>query len=162
MANLPKPSELSSRKISKQERDARTAAEEDWRFGAIADYEPVALSEQGLQVFKELVLSIPEKVLCKTDGYTIEMAADAIDKMRECREILRAEGLIVPHVNKSGETVSEQNKAALLYQKYSDIASKKLAELGLTPSSRARIAQSASDRSAEKKRTVADIFADDD
>lgn len=161
MPNNPKPVNASTGKISKQERAARLAAEQEWRRGAIEDYQPVGLSASGMEVFAELAKAIPDGILCKVDGYTIEAAADAIDKMRECREILDREGLLVEYTNKGGNTNVDQNKAALLYQKYSDIAGKKLADLGLTPSARAKVAQDAAAK-ADKHKTVADLFEDDD
>lgn len=161
MPNNPKPVNASTAKISKRERAARLAAEQEWRRGAIEDYQPVGLSASGMEVFAELAKAIPDGILCKVDGYTIEAAADAIDKMRECREILDREGLLVEYTNKGGNTNVDQNKAALLYQKYSDIAGKKLADLGLTPSARAKVAQDAAAKS-DKHKTVADLFDDDD
>lgn len=162
MPNQAKPVAASKAKIGKQEKAARLAAEAEWRRGAIEDYQPVGLTDSGMAIFAELAKAIPDGILCKVDGYTIEAAADAIDKMRECREILERDGLLVEYTNKAGATNVDQNKAALLYQKYSDIAGKKLADLGLTPSARAKVAQDAAAKAIERKVTVADIFNDDD
>lgn len=156
------PVGLTVKNLTKQERAAREAAEAEWRRGALSEYEPVGLSESGMAVFAELAEAIPESVLCKVDGFTVEAAADAIDKLRECREVLAREGLLVEYTNKAGATNVDQNKAALLYQKFSDIAAKRLADLGLTPTARAKVAQEAAAKAAQKGKTVFDIFEDDE
>lgn len=162
MATNAMPVGLTVKNLTKQERAAREAAEAEWRRGALSEYEPVGLSESGMAVFAELAEAIPESVLCKVDGFTVEAAADAIDKLRECREVLAREGLLVEYTNKAGATNVDQNKAALLYQKFSDIAAKRLADLGLTPTARAKVAQEAAAKAAQKGKTVFDVFGDDD
>ena len=156
------PVGLTVKNLTKQERAAREAAEAEWRRGALSEYEPVGLSESGMAVFAELAEAIPESVLCKVDGFTVEAAADAIDKLRECREVLAREGLLVEYTNKAGATNVDQNKAALLYQKFSDIAAKRLADLGLTPTARAKVAQEAAAKAVQKGKTVFDVFEDDE
>lgn len=162
MATNAMPVGLTVKNLTKQERAAREAAEAEWRRGALSEYEPVGLSESGMAVFAELAEAIPESVLCKVDGFTVEAAADAIDKLRECREVLAREGLLVEYTNKAGATNVDQNKAALLYQKFSDIAAKRLADLGLTPTARAKVAQEAAAKAVQKGKTVFDVFEDDE
>ena len=156
------PVAMKSGAMTKQERAAREAAEAEWRRGALADYEPIGLTESGMLIFAELAEAIPESVLCKVDGFTVEAAADAIDKLRECRAVLARDGLLVEYTNKAGATNTDQNKAALLYQKFSDIAAKRLADLGLTPTARAKVAQEAAAKAAQKGKTVFDVFGDDE
>lgn len=156
------PVGLTVKNLTKHERAAREAAEAEWRRGALSEYEPVGLSESGMAVFAELAEAIPESVLCKVDGFTVEAAADAIDKLRECRAVLARDGLLVEYTNKAGATNTDQNKAALLYQKFSDIAAKRLADLGLTPTARAKVAQEAAAKAAQKGATVNDIGFDND
>lgn len=162
MATNAMPVGLTVKNLTKQERAAREAAEAEWRRGALADYEPVGLTESGMLIFAELAEAIPESVLCKVDGFTVEAAADAIDKLRECRAVLARDGLLVEYTNKAGATNTDQNKAALLYQKFSDIAAKRLADLGLTPTARAKVAQEAAAKAVQKGKTVFDVFGDDD
>lgn len=156
------PVGLTVKNLTKQERAAREAAEAEWRRGALADYEPIGLTKSGMAVFAELAEAIPESVLCKVDGFTVEAAADAIDKLRECRAVLARDGLLVEYTNKAGATNTDQNKAALLYQKFSDIAAKRLADLGLTPTARAKVAQEAAAKAVQKGKTVFDVFEDDE
>lgn len=160
MARTAVMSKYTKKHLTNGEKAARAAAEEMWRKGAIADYEPSALTESGMDVFAALVDAIPEAALAKIDGYTIEVAADAIDKMRECRESIDRDGLIIETVNGNGIKVRKQNEMLLAYQKYSEIAKKYLVELGLTPQARSKIAIDAAAR-ASKPATVFDMLDDE-
>lgn len=139
----------------------RAQVEAEWRRGSIADYEPSMLTPSGMVIFSELANAMPDEALSKVDGYTLETAADALDKMRECREAIGSEGLIVDTPNARGQLVPEQNKAILVYQKYSEIAKKWLVELGLTPSARSKIANDAASK-AVKSGSVFDIMEEKD
>lgn len=160
MARKAVQSKYSRKHLTNDEKAARAAAEELWRKGAIADYEPGALTESGFAVFAALVDAIPDGALAKIDGYTIEVAADAIDKMRECREAIDRDGILVKVVNGNGIAVRKQNDMLLAYQKYSEIAKKYLVELGLTPQARSKIAIDAAAK-ASKPATVFDMLDDE-
>ena len=160
MARTAVMSQYTKKHLTNGEKAARAAAEEMWRKGAIADYEPGALTDSGLAVFAALVEAIPDGALAKIDGYTIEVAADAIDKMRECREAIDRDGILVEVVNGNGIAVRKQNDMLLAYQKYSEIAKKYLVELGLTPQARSKIAIDAAAK-ASKPATVFDMLDDE-
>lgn len=160
MARTAVMSQYTKKHLTNGEKAARAAAEEMWRKGAIADYEPGALTDSGLAVFAALVEAIPDGALAKIDGYTIEVAADAIDKMRECREAIDRDGILVKVVNGNGIAVRKQNDMLLAYQKYSEIAKKYLVELGLTPQARSKIAIDAAAK-ASKPATVFDMLDDE-
>lgn len=160
MARTAVMSKYTKKHLTNDEKAARAAAEEMWRKGAIADYEPCALTDSGLAVFAALVDAIPDGALAKIDGYTIEVAADAIDKMRECREAIDRDGILVKVVNGNGIAVRKQNDMLLAYQKYSEIAKKYLVELGLTPQARSKIAIDAAAK-ASKPATVFDMLDDE-
>ena len=74
--------------MTNETKAARAETEAEWRRGALSDYEPIGLTESGMAIFAELAAAVPENALCKVDGYTVEAAADAIDKLRECRETI--------------------------------------------------------------------------
>ena len=160
MARTAVMSQYTKKHLTNDEKAARAAAEEMWRKGAIADYEPGALTDSGLAVFAALVEAIPDGALAKIDGYTIEVAADANDKMRECREAIDRDGILVEVVNGNGIAVRKQNDMLLAYQKYSEIAKKYLVELGLTPQARSKIAIDAAAK-ASKPATVFDMLDDE-
>lgn len=138
--------------LTKQQREAREAAEAEWRRGLLSDYEPTSLDDAGMAAFATIAGAIPENRMSKVDGYTIEAAADAISKMENCRAQINSEGIVVD---------GRQNPAVVAYAKYAEIAKRFLVELGCTPSARAKIANDAA-ASASKQKTVADLFDDDD
>lgn len=173
MARNALPTTVNKRHLTSEEKQKRKDVEDRFKVGEIADYNPVGLSAKGKRIFKLLVESVPKEVLCKVDGYTIEVAADAIDNMRKCREIIKKEGLIVgKNDQKNSETAletsgkkqltnGEPHKAIGIYQKYSEIARKYLADLGLNPVARAKIANEAITKSKSSKVTASSIFDDD-
>lgn len=160
MARRAVQAKYNKKHLTSEERALREESEAQWRKGVIADYEPGELTESGMEVFASLVEGIPDNVLAKIDGYTIEVAADAIDKMRECREAIDRDGIIVEAVNGNGIPVRKQNEMLGVYQRYSDIAKKYLVELGLTPQARSKIAIDAAAR-ASKPATVFDVLDDE-
>lgn len=147
--------------LTNRQKQARAKSEASWRRGEIADYQPTTLTDAGLVIFAELANAMPENSLAKVDGYTIEAAADAIDKMRECRMTIDGEGMIVSAINGNGIEVDKPNDAIAIYQKYSEIAKKYLVELGLTPSARSKIAADAAAK-ASKPMGIREALAEDD
>lgn len=154
MARKSVPVSANRGNLTKAQREAREQGEEALKRGQIADYEPESLTDDGIAIFAQLVESIPDEMLAKVDGYTVETAADAIDKMRKCRDEIAKRGLIVRAKNGNGIMVEEQNKHVAIYQRYSEIARKCLSDLGLNPSARAKIAADAAERAKPKSPTV--------
>lgn len=172
MARKALPTSINKRHLTNEEKRIRKDIEDNLKVGEIADYKPVGLTAKGKRIFNLLVESVPKEVLCKVDGYTIEVAADAIDNMRKCREIIKKEGLIVTKSNQYSDDLSavtnkssykngDPHKAIGIYQKYSEIARKYLADLGLNPVARAKIANEAIAKSKTNTVTASSIFDDD-
>ncbi len=155
------PTSVNKRHLTNDEKRTRKEIEENLKIGKIADYKPVGLSRQGNRVFKFLAESIPEDVLCEVDGYTIEVVADAIDNMRKCREMIKKDGLIIGDTDDLDTCNGNPHKAIGIYQKYSEIARKYLADLGLNPVARAKIANEALAKTKPKQITASSIFDDD-
>lgn len=151
----------SRKHTTKAEQRAREEQEALWRRGKLADYEPATLTASGLAIFAALADAMPEAAMAKVDGYTLETAADALDKMRECREAIEAEGMIVSVLNGNGIMVSKPNDHISIYKRYSEIAKKYLVELGLTPSARGKIATEAA-AAAAKPKGLRELLAEDD
>ena len=151
----------SARHATKAQAKAAEEASERWRRGSLSDYEPKTLDAAGMEVFAALAEAMPDDAMAKVDGYTLETAADAIAKMRECRAVIDAEGLTVTARNGNGILVTRANDHIAIYRQYSDIAKKYLVELGLTPSARGKIASDAAAAAARPK-TLREILAEDD
>ena len=156
-----KPVAMVKKNLTKAEKAAREAGEIAFKAGEIRDYTPLTLSERGREIYDQIVDTLPDDLLSLTDGYTIEIVADSIDMMHDCRELIQRQGIIVKYTNTRGVSNAEQNKAILAYQKYSDIFKKHVTELGLTPSARAKIASMAAE-GANKKPTLDDMLEEDD
>lgn len=152
MANRARMSDTTNRKQSKQEQAARIAEEQALRIGTIADYDPMALDAYGLKAYERIIRAIPENKIAEVDGYTIEIAADALGKMQQTREIINDKGMMID---------GDQNKAVLVYQKYSEIAKKYLVELGCTPSARSKIALDVAS-ALKKPQTTRQALMDED
>ena len=136
-----KPVDLKTGGITKDEYKARKSAEDELKGSKrISKTPPNDLCDIGKAIYKEIVISLPDDFLNNTDIYTVSIVADAVANMQKCREIINEQGLLVEYTNNSGATNIDQNKAILVYQKYSDIYHKFSGELGLSPSARSKLA----------------------
>lgn len=150
--------------LSKDEYKRREALEKKYKGErAISIEPPDTLTEEGKKIYLIILDNLPADVLNEADEYTVEVAADAIAIMRECRRDIAKNGLFTTYTNSAGMENRDQNKAVLVYQKYAEIFKKYIAELGLSPSARSKIANLASvDNPQEKKKTLMDILNEED
>lgn len=136
-----KPVELKKGAITKDEYQARKSAEEKLKGKKrIPKTPPKYLDERAKKIYKNIITSLPEDFLNNTDEYVVAIIADSLSKMQECQEIIKREGLLVEYTNTAGATNIDQNKAVLIYQKYCDIFKKYIGEIGLSPSTRSKMA----------------------
>lgn len=136
-----KPVSLRTGAMTKDEQFKRENAEDTLKGKKhIPRTPPSDLCNRGKKAYKEIVESLPTNFLNCTDVNTVCIVADAIANMQKCRDIIKKEGLIVEYTNNSGAVNKDQNKAILVYQKYSEIFHKFAGELGLSPSARSKLA----------------------
>ncbi|WP_456272642.1 phage terminase small subunit P27 family [Bacillus sp. AK031] len=136
-----KPVSLRTGAMTKEERSKRVLAEEALKGkNQISRTPPADLCSIGKMVYLEIIESMPANFLNNTDIHTVSIVADAIANIKKCREIIKKEGLIVEYTNNSGAVNKDQNKAILIYQKYSEIFNKFAGELGLSPGARSKLA----------------------
>ena len=128
--------------LTKAEKSVRKATEEEWRRGALSDYVPMALDDDGMTVFRVIAMAIPDNQLSTVDGYTIEIASDAIARLMEASRAIKDQGMVLTRTTSQG-TTEVQNPNIAIYAKYAEIAKRYLVELGCTPSARAKIAADA-------------------
>jgi len=149
--------------ISQDSFKKRKAIEDSFRgFRPINDIPPETLTEEGKEIYKTILNNLPVEILNETDGYAVEVVADAISNMRECRRDIKENGLFTSYTNSAGMENRDQNKAVLVYQKYSEILKKYIAELGLSPSARSKIANMATQETQAQKKTLMDILNEDE
>lgn len=124
---------------------------------------PDTLSQEGKEIYLIILENLSPDILNQTDEYTIEVAADAIANMRECRRDILENGLFTEYTNSAGVRNRDQSKAVLIYQKYSEIYKKYIPELGLSPSARSKIANLANmDVQQKEKKTIMELLNEDD
>lgn len=162
--SMPKPISMRTGNVPK-EAYARREKSENALKGTrpISAEPPETLSAEGKEIYSIILANLSPEILNQTDGYTIEVAADAIANMRECRRDILENGLFTTYVNASGARNRDQSKAVLVYQKYSEIYKKYIPELGLSPAARSRIANLASiDAVPQEKKTIMDLLNEDE
>ena len=158
-----KPVDMKTGAISKSTYDKRKKLEDAYKgANPISDIPPETLTDEGKEIFSVILRNLPAEILNETDSYSIEVVADAIATMRECRREIKRSGLIVSYTNNAGVENKDQNKAVLIYQKYSEILKKYIAELGLSPSARSKIANMATQDPHGSKKTLMELLNEDD
>lgn len=160
-----KPVDTKAGAITKSERERRQRAESTIRgTRPINQDPPESLSDEAKAVYKTILENLPLDQLNETDGFTVEVVADAITNMRRCRRDIVRAGLFVEKIDRNNNQIREQNAAVNVYQKYSDILKKYIAELGLSPAARSRIASLAKEpeQTNPKKKTLMELLCEDD
>lgn len=151
--------ETSKKHLTKEEKQVRGEVEEEWRRGSLTDYEPSTLTAESMAVFEVIACALPDDKVAKVDGYSIEIAANAIVQMEKANEEIEAHGLTVMR-HTQYDSYQAPNPNIAIYKTYSDIAKRYLVELGCTPSARAKIAADAA-KQITKPKGVYDLINDD-
>lgn len=127
-----KPAELRTGKTGKDEIEKRKKAEASLKGNTEISQKPKGkLSRTGKKLYKEIIKLLPAGFLNGGDTYVVEIVADALSRMGECREILN-DGMF----DKAGE----ERDAVKTYERYSKIFDKFSSKLGLSPKDRAALA----------------------
>ena len=158
-----KPVDMKAGVLSKESYNNRKRIEDKYKgYNPISMDPPESLSVEGKQLYITILKNLPVELLNETDGYTVEVVADAISIMRDCRRDIKQNGLFTTYTNNAGVENRDQNKAVLVYQKYSEILKKYIAELGLSPSARSKIANLANQEPPQKKKTLMELLNEED
>lgn len=78
-------------------------------------------------------------ILTNVDIPVVAIVADAISKMQQLNETIEKEGMYITKVSDRGSTNMAEHPACRLYRQYNTIYKQYLSELGLSPSSRAKL-----------------------
>lgn len=78
-------------------------------------------------------------VLTNVDIPVVAIVADAISKMQQLNEKIENEGMFITRVSDRGSVNLVEHPATRLYKQYNAIYKQYLGELGLSPSSRAKL-----------------------
>lgn len=136
-----KPTELLGRGYSKEQLETRRASEEKLRGSSDKIHiVPKWLCKDAKKEYKKLIKEMSNtNVLTNIDIPVVAICADAYVKMQQANKVLLDEGILVEYTNKAGATNLNKHPALEVYAKYNDIYKKYLSEIGLSPSSRAKL-----------------------
>lgn len=137
VARHSKPTSLSTGKIGKEEIEKRKNQEEKLKGNDDLVYEPPKhLSKKEKELYSFLVEELRASgILNNLDVTILETTVDAIVRMKESNKLIKKYGLIVEKADGS----LQRNPASTIYKDYNAIFNKCCMELGLSPSSRARL-----------------------
>lgn len=138
MARAPKPVDLQSAHLTKEEYSKRKQAEQKLKGEDNLVYRPPRhLSKEEKKLYKFIVKQLEaSNILNNLDITILETTVDAITKMQECRQILDEHGLVT--TKEDGTLV--RNPASVIYKDYNAIFNKCCMEIGLSPSARSKLA----------------------
>lgn len=132
---------LETAKISKEELEQRKRSEELLKGSDDRIYKsPSWLCELGKQDYMKLVNDLKNlNILTNVDITVVAIVADAQAKMHQINEVIKEEGMFITKLSDRGSENIVEHPATKLYKQYNDIYKKYLSELGLSPSSRAKL-----------------------
>lgn len=153
MARPIKPINATTKHYSKQERKEREEAEKKINGNVSNDKikkAPASLSKEGKKIYKEIVSELEKTGIDITnlDLHLLEATANAIDTMRKTQVILHEDIL-----NKTANN---------LYFKAFGVFKQCISELGLSPSSRAKLSMIQAQNKAEEDDILLKILRGED
>lgn len=138
MARASLPVDLQASHLTKEEYTNRKKQEEQLKGNNNLVYKPPKnLSREEKKLYKFLVGELQSSgILNNLDITMLETCVDSMVKMQECKQILDTYGLVT--TKEDGSLV--RNPASVIYKDYNAIFNKCCMELGLSPSSRSKLA----------------------
>lgn len=158
-----KPINLTTGHRTKEEIQQRQEAEERLKGNSNKIHiVPKWLCKDGKKEYKRLVAELENtNILTNVDIGVVAICADAYVKMNQANEIIKKEGMLIEYTNKAGATNISKHPALEVYAKYNDIYKKYLVEIGLSPSSRAKLSLINIENNNEKEDPLLKILRGD-
>lgn len=149
-------------KISKAELEERKKIEQQLKGSNDRVYKaPQWLCSLGKKEYKKLVNDLKSsEILTNVDIPVVAIVADAYAKMHQLNEVLKNEGLFITKLSDRGAENIVEHPATKLYKQYNAIYKQYLAELGLSPSSRAKLGALNQQAEKEQKDELLQILND--
>ena len=120
---------------------------------------PDTLSELGKEYYNYLVKELIQRdILSNLDIPILEQTADCLDKMQIADDRLNKDGLFQNAVDARGNKFLKEHPAVATKQKYLNQFRYCAGQLGLSPSSRAQIAQNAFDNQKEQEKPLSKLL----
>lgn len=101
---------------------------------------PSWLCKDGKKEYRKLVKDLDSSdILTNVDIPVVAIIADAYAKMAQANDILKSEGMFIKKTSDRGAENLVEHPAMKVYRQYNTIYKQYLAEIGLSPSSRAKL-----------------------
>ncbi|MDB8790878.1 phage terminase small subunit P27 family [Romboutsia sp. 1001216sp1] len=101
---------------------------------------PRWLCKDGMKEYRKLVKDLDSSgILTNVDIPVVAIIADAYAKMSQANSVLKEEGMFIKKTSDRGAENIVEHPAMKVYRQYNTIYKQYLAEVGLSPSSRAKL-----------------------
>lgn len=136
-----KPITLATGHRTKEEIQQRRENEERLRGSSNKVHiAPKWLCKDGMKEYRKLVKDLESSgILTNVDIPVVAIIADAYAKMSQANSVLKEEGMFIKKTSDRGAENIVEHPAMKVYRQYNTIYKQYLAEVGLSPSSRAKL-----------------------
>ncbi|MDZ4993307.1 phage terminase small subunit P27 family [Clostridium perfringens] len=147
------PMELQSKKVSKEEREARIEAEKK----LVGDRDlllkpPSYLNKQEKKIYKELIKPLIHiESLGNSDREIFAIMANAKFMMLEAKKLIESDGMLVPKVDRFGNIEMKENPCIKIYKDFESIFNKNQSQIGLSASARTKLVQIKEEKESESE-----------
>lgn len=145
---------------SKDELDEMIKIEKELRGeNDLLDQAPETLSDLGKQYYYFIVNELVKRdILSNLDIPMVEQAADCLDKMQIADEMLNDQGMFIQGKDTRGNEFLKEHPAVGTKQKYLNQFRYCAGQLGMSPSSRAQLAQAKIEQKVEDDKPLSKIM----
>ncbi|ALG48564.1 Phage-related protein [Clostridium perfringens] len=153
MAKPRVPMELQSKKVSKEEREARIEAERK----LVGDRDlllrpPSYLNKQEKKIYKELIKPLLHiESLGNSDREIFAIMANAKAMMLEAKKSIENDGMLIPKIDRFGNVEMKENPCIKIYKDYESIFNKNQSQIGLSASARTKLVQIKQEKEEENE-----------
>lgn len=162
MGRPRKPASLKKGKSeTKEHLEARAEVEQKLKGSSDLIYNiPEQLDELAIEYYKFLIEELEDSnILSNLDIPILTQTADCLSKMEQADSIIKSEGIIFYKPDNAGNNEPREHPAVGIKQKYLNQFRALSTQLGLSPSSRAALAEKNMEKEAEKEDPVAKILS---
>lgn len=127
--------------LTKEQIAARRESEAVLKFGTDNIKCPIPMDATGLNMWKTLVKELTAlDLMTNADVFALAIACDAFSNYCKATRAIKREGQKLKYTNTAKATSKVQNPSVAIAHKYHTIFKSYLAEFGLSPAARARLA----------------------
>lgn len=148
-----KPIDLTTGNRTKKEIENRKLQEERLKGNSnLIDVVPKWLCKEAKKEYKKIIKELKNSnILTNIDIPIVAIVADAYVKMYQADMVIQKEGMFIKKISDRGAENLVEHPATKIYKQYNSIYKQYLMELGLSPSSRAKLSIINSNLEEEKE-----------